>query len=451
MEDLDAVADRLNRLVKLALDTGEADSLEAAEAIFRGYRLQVLVGPDVAARPQLQAALLTAVNCASRCLLGGITVVGAHGPLQLNLPPWSDLAGAVAGLGGRLATTPRAGVPTVVIGDWSGPIDDPLAVRATAGAWAGGSVTVASGVRLDEAGDFTPAGALAGTLAVGEVFQRLRGGQPMACRRAAGIDLWAPERDWRTGGDAPALERLPASAWLIGLGNLGQANLWMLGLLPYSEDTCQLVLQDFDHLAPSNLSTSLLTFEADLRRRKTRAMADWAERRGFRTALLERTFAPDFRVRADDPPVALAGVDNGLARQGLEDVGFERIIETGLGRGPQDYLGIDLHTFPASRPARAVWRDVAVQETELLRPAYLQLLNTTQDHCGTVRLAGRSIGAPFVGAAAAALSVAELVRLTMGAHRYELVSCHLRDLALRTAVHGERWQAFNPGSVPRAA
>ena len=37
------IADRLNRMVKLAMDTGEAASVEDAERLFAGYRLAVAV------------------------------------------------------------------------------------------------------------------------------------------------------------------------------------------------------------------------------------------------------------------------------------------------------------------------------------------------------------------------------------------------------------------------
>ena len=72
------------------------------------------------------------------------------------------------------------------------------------------------------------------------------------------------------------------------------------------------------------------------------------------------------------------------------------------------------------------------------------------DRCGTVRLAGRSIGGPFVGAVASTLAVAELLRLTVGGPRNELISCHLRDLSNRAIIRGSEWVPFNPGSVPTA-
>jgi hypothetical protein len=451
MTELDDVVDRLHRTVKLALDTGEAASVEEAERIFAAYRLQILCGPDVADNSVLQAAALTAVNCAARTFLGGVTVVGCEGPLRVKLPPYADLAGAMEGLGGRASTGVDSTAPTLVIGDASAEGLEPLALRATFAGWSGGVVPAVGWLRLDESGSFTPAGVLAGAIAVSEVFQRLRGRNSMACRRAMGLNLWHPEQDWHSGEKGPALERLPSAAWLVGLGNLGQAYLWTLGLLPYGGTAADLVLQDLDMLARSNLSTSLLTTPGFLGRRKTRAMAEWAEARGFRTAIVERSFEPVFRVGPREPGVALIGVDNALARQAVEDVGFERVIEAGLGRGAQDFLGIDLHTFPASKAARDVWRDTSVGDVEIAQPAYRALLERTADRCGTVRLAGRSIGAPFVGAIAAALAVAELLRLVMGGDRYEVISCHLRDLGVRSVIRGEPWSVFNPGALPVAA
>ena len=450
MTNLNDLADQLHRTVKLALDSGEADSVDDAVHIFAAYRLQLVLGPDVADNAGLQAAALTAVNCAARTLLGGVTVVGAQGPLRVTLPPFADFSGALEGLGACLATSPDPEMPTVVVGDTTVEDLEPLALRALVKGWAGGVVPARQPLAPVSTPGIAPAGVLAGALAVSEIFQRLRG-NAMACRRAVGLDLWRPERDWRSAEAGPPLSRLPSSTWLVGLGNLGQAFLWTLGLLPYGRETADLVLQDFDVVAPSNLSTSLLTTAARLDRRKTRAMAAWAEERGFRTAIVERDFAADFRVGGREPPVAFIGVDNALARQAIEDVEFERIIEAGLGRGPQDFLGINLHTFPASASARTIWAETEPTDAQITQPAYRAMLEQSGDRCGTIRLAGRSIGAPFVGAIAAALAVAELLRLVIGAHRYELITCHLRDLASRTVVRGEPWAAYNPGSIPLAA
>jgi hypothetical protein len=445
MTDLNDLAERLNRTVKIALDTGEAATPEEAERIFAGYKLQVVVGPDVADNAVLQAALLTAVNCASRTLLGGVTVVGASGSLQVRLPPFEGVASAVEGLGGQLRSEVDLRTPTLTIGDVRVDNLEKLAIRATFEGWAGGVAPAKAG-RLAESGNCTPAGVLAGALGVSEIFQRLRG-NPFACRRQMGLNLWRPERGWRDGEAGAVLDRLPSAIWLVGIGNLGQAYLWTLGLLPYGDEAASLVLQDFDVLAESNLSTSLLTTRDLLGQKKTRVIAAWAESRGFRTTLVERGFGPDFRVSDREPAVALIGVDNALARQGIESVGFERIIEAGLGKGPRDFLGIDLHTFPASKPAADVWSETEIGDVEIAQPAYRAILEATGDPCGTVKLAGRSVGAPFVGAVAGSMVVAELLRLASGHHRYEMISCHLRDLNPRTVVDGEEWPPTNIGSI----
>ena len=254
-----------------------------------------------------------------------------------------------------------------------------------------------------------------------------------------------PWRDATASG--PVIERLPAALWLIGLGNLGQAYLWTLGMLPYAAPgAVQLVLQDDDTLAPSNDSTSLLTNRTLMGIRKTRAMADWAELRGFKTTIVERQFKADFRVHRDEPSFALCGVDNELARSSLEDVGFAKVIEAGLGGGTDDFLGFRTHVFPGMRKARDVWKQAETNRairTDL--PAYEKLATSGLDQCGLTQLAGRTVGAPFVGAVAAAVVIGETLRLVNGAHGYDLVDGHLRDLKHLAVVNAVDGSPVNPG------
>lgn len=451
--DTTLISDRLNRLVKLAIDTGEAETIDDAQRLFAGYRLAVSVGADAANSPTKQAALLTIVNAGRRSLLGGIEIAGvADMPLLVPLARYRTLEEAVTGLGGKVVDFVRQDAPLIVVGD--GPVDGEhrFGIRTTFEGWAGGIVPLkADTMRLDERHEFVPSGVAAGALAVAEAFQHLRGSQPAAGRRSAGLSLWRPELDWR-GADAAGPEkmvRLPSALWLIGLGNLGQAYLWTLGLLPYADASdVRLVLQDFDVLAESNDSTSMLTHQALIGQYKTRAMAQWAERRGFKTAIVERRFAPDFRVGVPEPAVALCGVDNALARSALEDVGFGRIVEAGLGGGTSDFLGFRTHVFPGARKARDIWRGGATAGAARIDlPAYRFLAATGADQCGLTQLAGRTVGAPFVGAIAGAAVIAELLRMVNGAHGYDLLDGHLRDLNHRTVVQAKELPPLNPGST----
>ena len=453
--------DELHRAVKLALDSGEAATLADAIALFGNYRLAVEVGADTASSPSLQAAVLTAVNTARRCFLGGVEVVG---PLDAELlVPWRrchSLGEAVTDLGGTVVGALTPGIPCIVIGNGAAAVGDrAFAVRATFDGWAGGVTPVASGVRLAERQEFPPAGVLAGALAVSEAFQFIRGGNAAAGKRDIGLSLWRPESavSWLS-ADAvgPRLDLLPSRLWLIGLGHLGQAYLWTLGFLPYTDPAAlELVLQDFDTLVPANDSTSPLTTMAIVGQKKTRAMAAWCEQRGFRTVINERRFAADFTVSDEEPQLALCGVDNAVARAALEEVGFARVIEAGLGKGASEYLAFQLHTFPGPQTARVRWGGAAESEpgTWLLdQPAYAALAEEGFDECGLALLAGRSVGASFVGTVVATLVVAEALRVIAGGPQYGLIDGSLRTLPHRTAITNDvvttgRPASFNPGYV----
>lgn len=169
---------------------------------------------------------------------------------------------------------------------------------------------------------------------------------------------------------------LPERLWLLGLGHLGQAYLWALGLLPYADPRAlSLVLQDTDVVTPSTESTSMLTDAKLVGQKKTRAMAAWAERRGFATAIQERLFDDTFRRQETEPAVALCGLDNALGRRALDRTGFEFVVEAGLGRGYQDFRTMRLHTLPSSRKVAEIWPLVAPPgETNVDRPAYRKFL-----------------------------------------------------------------------------
>ena len=452
-------SDQLHRHIKLALDTGEVASIEEAQRLFRSYRLGIVVGGDVAYSATLQAAVLTAVNTGRRSFLGGVRVDGAVDvPL---LVPWGrchTLREAILDLQGVMADC-ASGVPKIVIGDeLNSPADAEFAVRATFDGWCGGVVPLDQGIRLPEQQECIPAGVLAGALGVSEAFQFVRGDNALAGRRDVGMSLWQPDKSisWLTTSElGPAIERLPASVWLIGLGHLGQAFLWTLGLLPYaSPEDVELVLQDFDELVEANDSTSLLTTRTLLGEKKTRAMAAWCESRGFRTSIVERRFADDFRVSGNEPRVALCGVDNAPTRADLEDVGFERIIESGLGAGTQEYLAFQTHTLPARRSARHRWGapdHQANQDHVADNPAYRELVQHGLDECGITTLAGRTVGASFVGTTAAALVISELMRMAIGGDQYEIVDGSLRSLELRQAVMYPDAAPFNPGTTSATA
>lgn len=444
--------DSLHRTGKLAMDSGEASSIEEAEKIFKGYKLTIEVGPDIADSPTRQAMLLTAVNTGRRCFLGGVEVTGnVNTPLLVQWRDCRTLAEAILNLHGQIVTTMTPEKPRILIGNVHHPVDiGEFAIRATFDGWSGGVIPFEDAGRLPEKQEFIPAGVLAGAVAVSEAFQYVRQGNVMAGRRDMGLSLWQPEAgsDWQNASNGPEINELPSKLWLIGLGHLGQAFLWTLGLLPYKKpEDVLLVLQDYDVLTEANDSTSLLTFPSSMSKMKTRAMAEWCESRGFRTIIHERRFGSNFKIAEEEPTVVFCGVDNAPARAVLEEVGFRRIIEAGLGKGLEEYLAFQINTFPGHRKALDIWGNKSLSKTKTLdytdQPAYQGI----GDKCGLTMLAGRSVGASFVGATVSALAVSELIRMCHGNHQYSLIDGSLRSLEYRQAINHRFTEPFNPGTT----
>ena len=423
-------ADELHRLVKLAMDTGEAESIEHAQRIFAGYRIGVALGPEIQFSRSHQAALLTFLQLASRVFLGGVDVVM---PIDIVIPNLLaenlSVAETMEKVRARRVKYLEPQVPAVCIGTVSLPHSASFSVRAVFSGWRAGLVPADAASPLDFEAEFPLAGALAAALAVNEAFLFVRQDTPEAGLRDIGISLWKPDIIddwWKIEHDGPRIAYLPSKLWLIGLGHLGQAYLWALSLLPYERpEDVQLVLQDVDTITSSTLSTSILSEEAMIGKRKTRAIADVLEARGFKTAIVERKFDEALRVQPEDPQIALCGVDNALARRSLCDVGFKFIVEAGLGSGSKDFRAIRIHTFPGTKNPRELWKPGEERIIGTNARAYNNLKVRGVDQCGVTLLAGKAVGAPFVGVTAAAFCLAEILRVL---HDGTIFALHDMDL-----------------------
>ena len=130
--------------------------------------------------------------------------------------------------------------------------------------------------------------------------------------------------------------------------------------------------------------------------------------------------------------------------------GFDFVVEAGLGRGHRDFRAIRLHTLPASRPASQIWRGAQADDQVEDRPAYKGMLASgALDRCGVTLLAGKAVGAPFVGAVAATLAVSEVLRLLQGGTVHEVIDLDLKAPEYRSAVPtAQDYSTLNPGYVP---
>jgi len=453
---MSAEADRLHRTVKLEMDEGRAGSPEEALSLAESYVLQVHVGPGIG--PTQQAMLLTMVNAGRRAFLGGVHVMPEDDP-EFGVP-WARgmrLSEAVARFHGAVVSELSPRHPTLVVGTPSTPSVGAIALHATWEGWSGGVVERPAD-RLGESTEFGLSGVLAGALAVAEAFLHVRG-DPVAARRDTGISLWMPGSDWRE-RTGPACPYLPDKLWLLGLGHLGQAHCWCLGFLPYA-DTAEvmLYLQDFDVVVEANESTGLLVDSEAIGKTKARAVAGEMERLGFQTRIVERAFDSHTKRTADEPGLALAGFDDPVPRQGLENANFGFIVDAGLGAGPRHYHDIVLHAFPSALQARTAFRSRPAATRRFTQAAYRELVkrreaegqSTGEAECGVLEIAGRTVGAAFVGAVAGTLAIAEALRMLCQGPRYQVIDLSLRSPQYRIAVDNESPGPFaNTGFVEAA-
>lgn len=433
-------ADSVHRLAKGLMDSGAVTTLEEAEARLAGFRLGIEIGSEAAADEAHQAALLTCVALGSRVFMGGVLVCGAlHARAGRAARHSGSLRDVVAQLGGTVVDALPADLRRISIGDRAKRIS-PFHVRTVFSGWSAGVVPVAHDLPPStNAMALSPM--LASALAIAEAYADAAG-ESLAGKREVGMSLWQPETvDWLGCAAGPVLERLPAKLWLLGLGHLGQAYLWGLGLLPYGDVSLEVVLQDFDRVTKSSVSTSVLSKNVAAGRMKTRVVAEWCESRGFETRMYERRFDALMRRSELEPPVALCGVDNIAARRALDGVGFEMVVEAGLGSGPDDFRALQVHTLPGPRRASDLWTP-AVAKVARFGPAYERMVaDGTMDRCGAAILAGKAVGAPFVGAATATLVLSELLRSLHGGRVNSVVDADLRALEHRVVVHSDR--SFN--------
>lgn len=443
---------KLHRLVKLALDSGEAESIDQAHKLFSGYRLHVRLGENWNASWATQAALVTIFNTASRAFLGGVVISGCLDE-RVEIPLYRNLsAREIAERCGVDITHVGSNTPTLLLGDGEYNDAGGFCVRVECSGWQAGIAPTSMGRVLPDGFDNPVAGVAAGALGVSEAFLHVRGELAAAGNRVVGISLWNPADvdDWmKPENRGPELTVLPKAIWLVGLGHLGQAYAWTLAMLPYAKpEEVVLFLQDTDVLSDSNLSTCLFANVDKIGQKKTRLVSEAMESIGFRTHLVERLFEHNQSRLADEPRVVLFGVDNVSARRMMETAGFDLIVEAGLGSGYRDFRNLRIHTFPGPRTATSIWAaEDGVQQAVNLSPVYQRMAHESGDECGVTMLASRAVGTPFVGAFAATMVLAEFMAMFYGRRPSAIIDFPMRDVRHRTVAPNTTLRMINPGQT----
>jgi hypothetical protein len=369
--------------------------------------------------PWAQAAALTLAGAGKRMFRRGVYL---DAPPDVAMALRQHAPGAfhryLAASGARDAEAPEHAVRIHI-----GPRPQGGAFGCWTDGWSGCVGPAPPGAETIEGNEIS--GVLAGAMALAEVFRRHVLGDLRAARRPLRLSAWGLGEP----ADA-ALRFLPSDLWLLGLGNLGQANLWVLGFLPYWDPAkVRLLLQDFDVAGPENLDVQVLTEPDWLGRKKTRSAAAWADARGFRTVIEERPFAAETRPGGEEPRVLLGGVDNLEARRAAAAAGFDLVVDAGLGATAPEAFDLRLHGFPGRRSAERAWPAQPPAAAPVLSASLEKAVAEGRiDRCGALTVAGKSVGVPCTALTAAALQIGQVVRAIATGR-----CCDLVDVSLPTA------------------
>ena len=398
---------QITRLAKILVDS-EKISFDEAQAKLRASTLEIVVGSE-AMSPAAHAAILTAVLVASRTFVGGVRVTGAiDGCLNSALP---SSAGSLAEAASLVGSSEFDGaVSHKILVGMSGIPTEFWSVSPWWNGWRAG-IDKSGEVRWD-AGDNPLPGIAAGALAVGAAFEAKRN-RSVDCQRQ--IDLWPVD----AGQKAPHFKDvfLPGALWLIGLGNLGQAFLWTLSALPFRDPRdITLVLQDRDTVTEENWATSVLVREETYGSLKTKVAEQWASEKGFEVRRIDRRLFASDRLENTDPRFALSGVDRVEARKLMAEVGFDCIVDAGLGRTAFDFDRYRVTVFDRIRPIDkhfAGQDDTLVGQEFSTNEAYRRL-EAEIGPCGIAEIGGASVAVPYVSALAASVAISRVIAITSG-------------------------------------
>ncbi len=444
-------ADDIHRTALLAVHDGSQPTLEAAIAAHAGTGVIVCADRATCLDSSGQAALLTAMVTAVRAFgTVSVAVAAPETVITTGVLTGMTIAAAAAGEGAQLATASSLASisdpwPVMLVGP--GTLVPPELRQASVrsrpvlrASWSGWTASVRpSAAPLPEsAGPRCVLAAIAAAaMGISEAFGWTRGAPGSdAGFRSIALNLWDPANDSADHG--PALLHAPAAWWLVGLGHLGQAYSWAISWLPYANpSSVEIVLQDADRTIPANHSTGVLTPKASCRVRKTRLVAAGLDHAGFDTRIIERCLGPDLHADpAECYHVALMGVDNLSARRLTSGAGWRFAVDIGLGTGPASYSSLLMRRFPGAQTSDEVtaWADPLAAPTVIPASPAFTHLTKHHDHCGVVDLAGKAVGAAFVGIVAACLAIAETCRELHNGAGHDILTLDLSTMDHQAAA-----------------
>lgn len=424
---------------RVAIAIAEKHNIDIEEAIAKmnNSSIWIIADESINSSYSMQLAFLTAVNIAHRVFLGGVNCQlpkNTINLLKLESEYFNDL---VSKSGGVIAEG-NSNSQDIKVLFGIGCYDDQC-IESVSSGWRGG-VNFYNQERIVISGPES-------TISLGPIASASLACYYSFCKAYQinndgidlneGISLWNlnAEKEWyKNENEGPYKLYLPKNIWALGLGHLGQAYLWTLGLMPYNEPKEVLfLLQDADIVEPENVGSQVLCYEDNTGKPKTRACMNFLENLNFKTQIIEKPFVDGDSEQewATQFPFILNGVDNVKTRKSINKVSFKLFLD-GATNGKFDLFDsftMKNISFIEKNPD-LLWPSDLEPDVIFHKNLYEKYEKTHQ--CG--QLTNIGISTPFVGLFSSTIVVAELVRSLNQGRKYSIVSLQMRDLDAMDAI-----------------
>ena len=385
-----------------------------------------------------QLSYLTTTNIANRVFLGGVKcVLPAETPNLL--PIRSDSFNSLISHYGGLITDKdyREGDVKVLFGD---ECFDDNCIEVVGDGWRGGvNFYKQERVSFQESRSLVSLGPnVAAAIACYYAFCKTFKILDNEIELNTGISLWnlnSGENWFKRENEGPHDLNMPRNIWALGLGHLGQAYLWALGLMPFREpEKCLLLLQDADAIDMENIGSQILCFDHYVGKPKTRPCIDFLEGLGFRTQIVEKPFMKGDSIQEwmKSFPILLNGVDNIKTRKSISSEQLELFIDGATNGTLALFDSFTMkNIIKSEKNTNELWPEESIKDEKILHKKLYEKYEKSHK-CG--QLTNIGISTPFVGLFGATIVLAELFRSLNYGRAYSIVTLQLRDLSNLSAI-----------------
>lgn len=396
--------------------------IEAASELLTSSKLHLVAGDELTSSYSLQLAFLTCYNAGSRIFKGGVTInIPSNTPNLLNLPgsTFHELLSLYFLPSQEAVLSPHT--PTICFGR---PPSVPNEIEIVCTDWSGG-VNMFDRGRVKVSGKSSKislGGCLAASYALIWAFNLQFGIRDSMFEDSFIYSLWDNEVSLpgleNPESDTPEIDFIP-DLWLVGLGHLGQAYLWILANLK-GVNKFKVLLQDDDYLGEENLGSQLTSFKHQVGSRKTRVCSSFLDDAGLETQIIEKKFShmdqEDLLLKTQK--VLLTGLDNAATRKQIDPSRFSICLD---GATNGHLVNFDSFTFrnlrKSERQPSEIWNDERSTANNFM---HKNLSQNFENKGGCGQLTEYGISTPFVGLFGASILISELLKEVLGKAKHSV-------------------------------